>query len=141
MMKLSSLFVLVAMTSVAGAYAGELDPSPANVAPSGLIVQTDGNGNSQVFKADGISQVSDATAAQTAVATYVTPANQISSVVPESELDRASSVQAWYYWYNPTYNPYCSYNYGYNYYGYNYFYHPFYNWYYGGYNYYYYYRY
>jgi hypothetical protein len=142
MMKLFPLFLLAASFSAAHAGNNELDPAAA-AAPSGLIVQTDASGNTQVFKADGIaqSQITDAQSAQAAIATYVTTANQVSKVVPQSELDQTSSDQAWYYYYNPVYNPYCSYNYGYNYYGYNYNYRPFYNYGFGNYYYYYYYRY
>jgi hypothetical protein len=147
MKKLIPLFLLVATAAAtavtASAHAGsELDPTSANV-PSGLIVQDDGHGNTQVFKADGIteSQVTDAQSAQAAIAAYVTSANQVAKVVPQSELDQTSSDQAWYYYYNPVYNPYCGYNYGYNYYGYNYNYRPFYNYGYNNYYYYYYYRY
>jgi hypothetical protein len=124
MTKLFPLFVLAAVAAISTAHAGsELDPAVA-IAPSGLIVQSDNNGNTQVFKADGItqSQVTDAQSAQAAIATYVTAANQVSHVVPQSELDQTSSDQAWYYYYTPVYNPYCSFNYGYNYYGYNYYY-------------------
>jgi hypothetical protein len=125
MMKLFPLFLLAASFSAAHAGNNELDPAAA-AAPSGLIVQ---------------SQITDAQSAQAAIATYVTTANQVSKVVPQSELDQTSSDQAWYYYYNPVYNPYCSYNYGYNYYGYNYNYRPFYNYGFGNYYYYYYYRY
>lgn len=141
------LFALTAATAttvMTSAFAAsELDPPSTAVAPSGLIVQSDSNGNSQVFKADGITQgqVSDAQSAQAAVATYVSAANQIAKVVPVSELDQTSSDQAWYFYRGPVYNPYCGFNYGYNYYGYNYNYRPFYNWNFGGYNYYYYYLY
>jgi hypothetical protein len=143
MKKLIPLFLLAATAAMTSAHAGnELDPTPAN-APSGLIVQDDGNGNTQVFKADGItqSQVTDAQSAEAAISAYVTTSNQVSNVVSKNELDQTSSDQAWYYYYNPVYNPYCSYNYGYNYYGYNYNYRPFYNYNYGNYYYYYYYRY
>jgi hypothetical protein len=135
MMKFFPLFLLAATAAITTAHAGtELDPT-ATAAPSGLIVQSDSNGNTQVFKADGItqSQVIDAQSAQAAIATYVTAANQVSKVVPQSELDQTSSDQAWYYYYTPTYNPYCSYNYGYNSYGYNYNYRPFFNYGYGNY--------
>jgi hypothetical protein len=134
------LMILAAAFTSAHA-SSELDPTQITAAPSGLIVQSDSSGNTQVFKADGIAQVADAQSAQAAVVAFATSANLITKVVPQSELDQTSSDQAWYYYYNPVYNPYCSYNYGYNYYGYNYFYRPYYNWNYGGYNYYYYYRY
>jgi hypothetical protein len=139
MTQFSSLFAIIAVTSVAQAYAGqgELNPAPAQV-PAGIIVQVDAQGNAQVFQNNDSTVVSDAATAQAQVAAQVTPANQIANVLPVSELDRTSSNEAWYSWYNPGYYPYYSYYYGYNYYGYTYTYAPYYSYYYGGYYYHYY---
>ena len=134
-MKKISLLVLGTILTIAGAHAqvGELDPQ---VAPEELIVRVDAQGNREVFKVVAKSNVENDQAAAEAVASFVKAANKVSTVVAESELDRVSSTDSWYYCYNPYFS--YGYNYGYSYYGYNYYYTPYYSYNYGYYNYYYY---
>jgi hypothetical protein len=89
--------------------AHELDNSPA-VTP-GLIVREDAQGNREVFKASGATQVENAETAAAANASFLTEANRIADVSPGTELDRASSSESWCYWYAPSYPGYYYYTY------------------------------
>ncbi len=115
------------------AFASELDPQ-VNV-PQEIIVREDLNGKREVFKVSQKTEVSDADSAMAAVETFVTTENKVSSVIPQGELDRTTSTEAWYYYYMPTWY---SYNYGYYYGGFNYYYRPYFYYNFGYYNYYYY---
>jgi hypothetical protein len=128
----SIAFVLA--VSFSAAQAGELDAIQGS-APQGLIVRADSQGHREIFKAEVKNAVQDQDAAARATSEFVKAENKIQDLKPAGELDRVTSHEAWYYWYNTNYY------YGYYYYGYNYYYRPCYSWYYGGYNYYYYYRY
>lgn len=134
-MKTLSLLVLGTFLTLTGAQAqvGELDPQ---VVPQEIIVRVDAQGNSEVFKVAVKNSVSNDQAAKETIANFVTEKNKVLNVVAESELDRETSKDSWYYYYNPYYS--YGYNYGYSYYGYNYYYRPYYNYNYGYYNYYYY---
>ena len=132
MTRYAFLFMALALTAVTQVRADELDPQQ-DTAPQGLIVRDDGNGATTVFKTADISTVQDAASAQAAVQANVNSQNQLGAVpVVSSELDRVSSTEAWYCWWNPGFS---NYFYGYNYYGYNYYYQPFYSWGWGGFNY------
>ena len=136
-MKTLSLLVLGTILTVTGAQAqvGELDPQ---VIPQEIIVRVDAQGNREIFKVAVKSDVKTDEAAADAVATFVKENNKVQTVVAESELDRTTSKDSWYYYYTPSYYYNYNYNFGYNYYGYNYNYTPYYYYNYGYYNYYYY---
>jgi hypothetical protein len=131
MTRYAFLFIALALTAVTNVRADELDPQ-GDAAPQGLIVRTDANGATTVFKATDVSSVQDDASAQAAVQANVNAQNQVGSVPVVSELDKVSSNEAWYCWWNPGFS---NYYYGYNYYGYNYYYQPFYNYGWGGFNY------
>jgi hypothetical protein len=136
-MKFGQIAFALAMVfmGATAASAGELDSS-APVAPQGVIVRVDASGTREVFKANVTTQVSSDQAAAAAVSQFVSTENAVAKVSPASELDRTSSNEAWYYWYNPSY--YSSYYYSYSYSNYSYNYYPCYNWSYGSYSYYFY---
>ncbi len=126
----SIAFALAATFSTA--QATELD-QVHGAAPQGLIVRTDAQGNREVFKAS--AEVANQAAAEQLAPALTTTENKVQDVKAQSELDRESSNEAWFYYWNNW-----NWCYGYNYFGYTYYYRPVYNWYWGGYNYYYYYR-
>jgi hypothetical protein len=136
MTRFAFLFLSLSLAAVTYGHAGELDPQPSS-APQGLIVRVNEHGLRQVFKAGDVRSVNDAQSAEASVKANVVAQNLLTDVQQVSELDRVTSNQAWYYWWNPYYS---NYFYGYNYLGYNYFYRPWYTWAFNGYNYYYYYR-
>jgi hypothetical protein len=134
-LKTFSLLGLGVILSIAGAKAqvGELDPQ---IVPQEIIVRVDAHGNHEIFKVAISNDVKNDQNAAAAVAAYVKNENKIESVIAESELDKETSVDSWYFYYNPYYS--YGYNFGYSYYGNNYYYRPYYNYNYGYYNYYYY---
>jgi hypothetical protein len=138
-LKALSLLVLGAVLTVTGAQAQtrELDPQ---IAPQEIIVRVDAQGNHEVFKVTAKNDIKDDHSAAAAIQTYVTAQNKVETVVAQSELDKVTSTESWYYYYRPYYNYGYNYgyNFGYNYYGYNYSYTPYYYYNYGYYNYYYY---
>jgi hypothetical protein len=119
-----SLFLALSVPALAS----ELDGSPSG-APRGVIVREDGQGRREVFRADLAAPTTDDEAA-TAAAVATRPENLIANVRPSSELDRASSTEAWYSWYNPYYYGGFTYQYAYSYWysNTNFFYRPCYNW-------------
>ena len=132
-MKALLLLVLGTIFSVTATQAQELDPQ---IVPEEIIVRVDAEGNREVFKVAVKNDVQNDEAAAEAIATFVNDSNKIVTVVADSELDRVSSTDSWYFYYYPYYS--YNYSFGYNYYGYNYNYRPYYNYSYGYYNYYYY---
>jgi len=129
----SAVFFFVLNLGVVQAQSTELDPKLANV-PQELIVRVDPAGNREVFKVTEKLDVQNADSAAVLNEKFATAENKISNLVSESELDRTTSTEAWYYynwnWYG--------YNYAYNNYGYNYYYQPYYSYNFSYYSYYYY---
>jgi hypothetical protein len=133
-MKLFSLIALCVLS--VNVFATELDPQTA---PAEIVVREDAQGNREVFTVSESMNVADAASAEAVVATYVEKAAPLAGIVAESELDRTTSKNSWYYWYG-NFNWGYNWNWGYTYncYGYNYYYRPYYSYNYGYYNYYYY---
>jgi len=133
-MKILSFVALA--TLCLNVYATELDPS---VAPAEIVVREDAQGRREVFTVTETVNVQNDATAQEIVANYVEKAQPIANVVAESELDRSTSTNSWYYWWvNWNWGNNWNWGYGWNYYGYNYYYRPYYSWNCGYYNYYYY---
>lgn len=125
--------LMTAMLFSAVAQATELDPVNQQI-PSEIIVREDASGKREVFKVEAKVNVTDSQSAEQVIEKFVKSDNKVSEIVLESELDRSSSTEAWYYWGWGNYGQ----NYGYNWYGYNYYYRPYYSYNWGYYNYYYY---
>lgn len=124
------LYFISALLMGKAVQATQMDPWSA--LPSGLVVRQDPHGGRQIFKVKGKMDVKDDETAFAAIEKFVTAANIVPAVIPESELDPINSTEAWYYrgqghlgyygfsWFgkNFYYRPYYAFSLGY----YNYFY-------------------